>query len=154
MSAAFLPLLGKATSQNHGFSSSIVNISSISGQLKISQHHMPYNASKAAAIQLTEMFAVHCADAGTKVRVNSIAPGVFPSGMTTDGVDGDQKSRIDASGYREEKGVSVQTSLQRVETSLRNVANKTFSLNRSQLADLERKKIWPSLYLVAQPTSI
>lgn len=107
MSAAFLPLLSKATAKNYGFSSSIVNISSISGQLKVSQHHFPYNASKAAAIQLTEMFAVHCSEAGTKVRVNSIAPGVFPSGMTTDGVDDDQKSRIDASGYREKKGVSL-----------------------------------------------
>jgi NAD(P)-dependent dehydrogenase (short-subunit alcohol dehydrogenase family) len=107
MSAAFLPLLGKATSKNYGFSSSIVNISSISGQLKISQHHMPYNASKAAAIKLTEMWAVHCAEAGTKVRVNTVAPGVFPSAMTTDGADEDQKSRIDADGYREEKGVGL-----------------------------------------------
>lgn len=106
MSAAFLPLLSKSTSINQGFSSAIVNISSISGMLKISQHHLPYNASKAAAISLTEMLAVHCSEAGTKVRVNSIAPGVFPSGMTTDGTDDDQKSRIDASGYREEKGVS------------------------------------------------
>lgn len=30
---------------------------------------------------------------------------IFPSVMTTDDAGSDQKSRIDASGYREEKGI-------------------------------------------------
>lgn len=77
MAAAFLPLLGKATAKNYGFSASVVNITSISGITKTAQNHMPYNASKAAAIQLTDMLALNCADAGTKVRVNSIAPGTL-----------------------------------------------------------------------------
>lgn len=154
MSAAFLPLLGKATEKNHGFSSSIVNISSISGQLKVSQHHMPYNASKAAAIQLTEMFAVHCAEAGTKVRVNSIAPGVFPSGMTTDGVDEDQKSSIDASGYREKKGVSLSFILL-FERSLHSltISVAVVSIRRFPLVDLEKKKIWQLLFSVVPQTN-
>ena len=104
MAATFLPLLAAATKNNYGFSGTVVNISSISGITNTTQHHIPYNVSKSAAIQLTYMLAQEYSKAGVKVRVNSIAPGVFPSGMTSE-VDDDQKSKIDADGYRDEKGI-------------------------------------------------
>lgn len=79
---AFLPLLQKGSEMDQGWSSTVINISSISGILKISQHHFAYNTSKAAAIHLTKMLAQEVTSSGLKIRVNNIAPGVFPSEMT------------------------------------------------------------------------
>ena len=81
MTTAFLPMLQKATEHHHGYSGTVINISSISGIVQASQHHFGYNASKAAAIQLTKMLASEVAENGLKIRINSIAPGVFPSEM-------------------------------------------------------------------------
>ncbi|KAJ7340662.1 hypothetical protein DFH08DRAFT_704318 [Mycena albidolilacea] len=95
MTTAFLPLLQRATEQHYGYSGTVINITSISGLLRISQGgQFPYNASKGAFIHLNKMLAVEVANAGLKVRVNGIAPGVFPSEMTTEGSGGDQKSSI------------------------------------------------------------
>ncbi|KAJ3480674.1 hypothetical protein NLG97_g8017 [Lecanicillium saksenae] len=80
--AAFLPLLQKSTQKHTGWSGAVINITSISGLIKTAQHHFAYNASKAAAEHLTRMMAAEIAEAGLKIRVNSIAPGVFPSEMT------------------------------------------------------------------------
>jgi NAD(P)-dependent dehydrogenase (short-subunit alcohol dehydrogenase family) len=102
MSTAFLPLLAAATEHNEGYSGTIINISSISGLVKTTQHHPSYNASKAATLHLTRMLANECADNGIKVRVNSIAPGVFPSQMTTGGEKGaNMKSHIPREKYEE-----------------------------------------------------
>lgn len=95
MGTAFLPLLAKGTEQTHGWSSTIVNISSISGHVRISQDHFSYNASKGATIHVNKMLATEIAKNGIKVRVNSIAPGVFPSEMTTqESRDDNQKSEM------------------------------------------------------------
>jgi len=95
MTTAFLPLLQKATEAQHGWSSTVVNISSISGHIRISQDHFSYNASKGATIHLNKMLATEIAKNGIKVRVNSIAPGVFPSEMTTsESRDDNQKSEM------------------------------------------------------------
>jgi len=99
MTTAFLPLLQKATEQEHGYSSTVINISSISGIVQSSQHHFGYNASKAAAIHLTKMLASEVAGNGLKVRINSIAPGVFPSEMTAGESGEDQKSHIEKEKY-------------------------------------------------------
>lgn len=100
MTMAFLPLLQKASELHHGYSATVINISSISGIVQSSQHHFGYNASKAAAIHLTKMLASEIANSELKVRVNSIAPGVFPSEMTTGGESGeDQKSQIEKDKY-------------------------------------------------------
>jgi len=96
---AFLPLLQKATEVHHGYSGTVINISSISGIVQSSQNHFGYNSSKAAAIQLTKMLASECAENGVKVRINSIAPGVFPSEMTAEESGEDQKSHIEKEKY-------------------------------------------------------
>ncbi|KFY28319.1 hypothetical protein V491_00531 [Pseudogymnoascus sp. VKM F-3775] len=99
MTAAFLPLLEKSSEVHHGYSGTVINISSISGMVQSSQHHFGYNASKAAAIQLTKLLASEVANNGLKVKINSIAPGIFPSEMTAGGSGEDQKSHIDKEKY-------------------------------------------------------
>jgi NAD(P)-dependent dehydrogenase (short-subunit alcohol dehydrogenase family) len=94
MTTAFLPLLQKSTETRHGWSSSVVNITSISGAVRISQGHFAYNSSKGAQIHLNKLLASEIAKAGLKIRVNSIAPGVFPSEMTTQESDENQKSQM------------------------------------------------------------
>ncbi|CAL3965360.1 unnamed protein product [Diplocarpon coronariae] len=93
-----VPQLFFMTSQ-HGYSSTVINISSISGIVQASQHHFGYNASKAAAIHLTKLLASEIAENGLKIRVNSIAPGVFPSEMTAGESGTDQKSHIEKEKY-------------------------------------------------------
>lgn len=100
MTTGFLPLLQAAHKHNDNFSGTVINISSISGIVKTSQHHFAYNASKAAAIHLTSMLANEVAQNGLRIRINSIAPGVFPSEMTTGGESDDaQKSHIPREKY-------------------------------------------------------
>lgn len=95
MSMAFLPLVAKSTEVNKGYSGTIVNISSISGHIRISQGHFAYNSSKGATIHLNKMLAAEIAKSGVKVRVNSLAPGVFPSEMTAqESRDDNQKSYL------------------------------------------------------------
>ncbi|KAJ5359571.1 uncharacterized protein N7496_011984 [Penicillium cataractarum] len=95
VTTAFLPLLSKSTEDTSGWSSTVINISSISGIIKESQHHFVYNASKAAAIHLTKMLAHEIASSGVKIRVNNIAPGVFPSEMTAKESGDKQKSSLE-----------------------------------------------------------
>lgn len=77
-SMAFLPQLAKGGNKTPGYSSSVINVSSISGQMRGTSAGQPaYAASKAAATHISRMLATTFKD--TKVRVNTIAPGVFPS---------------------------------------------------------------------------
>jgi NAD(P)-dependent dehydrogenase (short-subunit alcohol dehydrogenase family) len=101
MTTAFLPLLQKSSELHKGWSGTVINISSISGRVKSAQSHFSYNASKAAAIHLTRMLAAEIAENGHKIRVNTIAPGVFPSEMTADESDEFQKSHLDKEKYAE-----------------------------------------------------
>ena len=101
MTTAFLPLLQKGSEQEYGWSSTVINTTSISGIVKVSQHHFAYNASKAAAIHLTKMLAHEVMSSNLKIRVNNIAPGVFPSEMTTEGSDDKQKSAIPKEKYEQ-----------------------------------------------------
>lgn len=94
MSMAFLPLLAKGTSQTPGYSSCVVNVSSISGAMKGSSGgQFAYASSKAAFTHLSRMLATTFKD--VKVRVNTIAPGVFPSEMTAGSSGEDNKSQLD-----------------------------------------------------------
>ena len=99
MTLAFLPLLEKATEQQKGYTGCVINITSISGIVLKSQAHFSYNASKAAANQVTKLLASEISNSGVKVRVNAIAPGVFPSEMTTGESKENQKSEIPAEKY-------------------------------------------------------
>lgn len=101
MTTAFLPLLQRGSEVEHGWSSTVLNTTSISGIVKVSQHHFAYNASKAAAIHLTKMLAQEVSSSKLRVRVNNIAPGVFPSEMTAGESDGMQKSHLPVKKYRE-----------------------------------------------------
>jgi NAD(P)-dependent dehydrogenase (short-subunit alcohol dehydrogenase family) len=60
-----------------------------------------YNSSKGAAVHLNRMLASEIAKAGMKIRINSIAPGVFPSEMTT----GDSKDNQKSEMPKEHKGM-------------------------------------------------
>ncbi|GAA6007190.1 hypothetical protein JCM11491_003037 [Sporobolomyces phaffii] len=101
MSMAFLPLLEKFTKGGdpkgkaiyEDYRTGIINITSISGLIKKAQNHFAYNASKAAANHLQRMLAT---EVGAKfgIRINSIAPGVFPSEMTGNGSDDNNKTRL------------------------------------------------------------
>ncbi len=78
MSMTFLPLLAKGGNVTLGYSSQVINVSSISGYMKGSSGgQFAYASSKAAATHLSRMLATTFV--GTKVRVNTIAPGIFPS---------------------------------------------------------------------------
>ncbi|QDS68405.1 hypothetical protein FKW77_010772 [Venturia effusa] len=79
-SMAFLPQLAKGGNKTPGYSSSVINVSSISGQMRGTSGGQPaYAASKAAATHISRMLATTFKD--TKVRVNTIAPGVFPRSL-------------------------------------------------------------------------
>jgi len=112
VSAAFLPLLVKANKSDpmhknsKDFSANIVNISSISGITKTTQGgQFAYNSSKAATIQLNRLLATEFSRENVCVRVNSIAPGYYPSEMTTSESDENNKSHMSQEGWRKEKMV-------------------------------------------------
>ncbi|KAI9734973.1 MAG: hypothetical protein M1834_002055 [Cirrosporium novae-zelandiae] len=89
---AFLPLL-QAGSDSHGcLSASVIVISSMSGIMRESQGHFSYNAAKGATIQLSRLMSKEFEKA--RVRVNSIAPGYFPSEMTMGESDEGNKTHL------------------------------------------------------------
>ncbi|KAK1224250.1 hypothetical protein PQX77_012872 [Marasmius sp. AFHP31] len=91
ISLAFLPLLSKGGANTPGYSSQIVNMTSTTAATKGTSNGRPvYAASKAAAMHLSRMLATTFKD--VKVRVNVIAPGIFPSEMTVDGSDEDNNT--------------------------------------------------------------
>lgn len=84
---AFLPLLQAAPKTQR---SSVIVISSMSGMMRHSQAHFSYNAAKAATAHLSNMMSKEFAKTG--VRVNSIAPGYFPSEMTMK--ESDERNKV------------------------------------------------------------
>jgi len=64
----------------------------MSGLMRHSQAHFSYNAAKAATAHLARMMSKEFAR--TRVRVNSIAPGYFPSEMTMKESDGRNKASM------------------------------------------------------------
>jgi len=90
---AFLPLLqASIKSGDHHLSPSVIVISSMSGIMRDSQNHFAYNAAKGATVHLAKLMSYEFKEAG--VRVNSIAPGYFPSEMTAKESGGDNKSEL------------------------------------------------------------
>jgi len=86
---SFLPLLQRAPPEQ---TSNVIVISSMSGIMRHSQAHFSYNAAKAATAHLSKMMSKEFAKTG--VRVNSIAPGYFPSEMTMKESDDRNKAHM------------------------------------------------------------
>ncbi|KAI0008786.1 NAD(P)-binding protein [Xylariaceae sp. FL0662B] len=92
---AFLPLLQAAIEPKgplEPYSSSVITISSMSGIMRHAQGHFSYNTAKGATVHLTKLMSAEFQKAG--IRVNSIAPGYFPSEMTAKSSDERQKSHV------------------------------------------------------------
>ncbi|KAF9820635.1 hypothetical protein IEO21_01338 [Rhodonia placenta] len=82
LTTAFLGLLATGSADVPGYTSSVINITSISGFNKIAQCQVAYNTTKSAANHLTKMFATELALKKIPVRVCAVAPGVYESEMT------------------------------------------------------------------------
>lgn len=89
LTRALLPALRAATGDR-----SIVNLSSIAGQLGALQTGMHYAASKGALLALTRSFARHLA--AERIRVNAVTPGPVTSAIT-DQLTGDGRNALEAS---------------------------------------------------------
>ena len=89
---AFLPLLQASTKHRGHFGASVIVISSMSGLMRDAQGHFSYNAAKGATVHLAKLMSSEFGSTG--VRVNSIAPGYFPSEMTAKESDEKQKSHM------------------------------------------------------------
>ncbi|KXJ90163.1 hypothetical protein Micbo1qcDRAFT_184225 [Microdochium bolleyi] len=101
VTAAFLPLLVKASSGPNKKPGNVINNTSVSGQLRVSQNaQFPYGASKAAASHLTRQLANDFQHENIRVRVNAIALGMFPSEMTTQSSDENNESQYDVEQFR------------------------------------------------------
>ncbi|KAK2864993.1 hypothetical protein FQN49_004015 [Arthroderma sp. PD_2] len=109
LTARLIPALDKGRRQVPGHSSSVINISSISGTMKThSSGQYAYAASKAAFTHLSQQlaFTLH----PLRIRVNCIEPGLFPSEMTAGGSDEDQKSKLEGAGQKFPAGRTGQES--------------------------------------------
>ncbi|EJC97899.1 short-chain dehydrogenase [Fomitiporia mediterranea MF3/22] len=82
VTTAFLGLLSKGSEDSKHWQSSVVNITSISGVMRLAQNHFAYNSGKAASSHLTRILATEFALKGVPVRVNAVAPGVYATEMT------------------------------------------------------------------------
>ena len=78
----------------------------MSGIMRDAQGHFSYNASKGATIHLSTLMSGEFQKTG--VRVNSIAPGYFPSEMTTNESDENQKSYMPDEKVQEKGHVPAQ----------------------------------------------
>ncbi|KAG6850346.1 hypothetical protein H0H93_014619 [Arthromyces matolae] len=104
VTTAFLGLLDKGSKDVSGYSSVVINITSISGVIKVAQDHSGdspkpasqfcYNSSKAAGSHLTKMLSTEFALKNIDVRVNAIAPGVYASEMTFDEIKPEDVDKI------------------------------------------------------------
>ncbi|KAK5127647.1 hypothetical protein LTR85_006988 [Meristemomyces frigidus] len=92
---AFLPLLQAAIEPKGPmprFGPSVITTSSMSGMMRHAQGHFAYNAAKGATVHLTKLMSSEFQKVG--IRVNSVAPGYFPSEMTAKSSDDNQKSEL------------------------------------------------------------
>ncbi|TGO45570.1 hypothetical protein BOTNAR_0656g00050 [Botryotinia narcissicola] len=102
----FLPLLQAAHNVHGLMSSSVIVISIMSGIMRHAQGHFSYNAAKGATVHLSKLMSYEFKEIG--VRVNSIAPGYFPSEMTTGESDETQKSYLDEEKVQQKGHVPMQ----------------------------------------------
>lgn len=74
--------------------------------MRHAQGHFAYNAAKGATVHLTKLMSAEFQKA--KIRVNSIAPGYFPSEMTAKESDDKQKSHMPDEKIQEKGHVPMQ----------------------------------------------
>jgi len=89
LSKFLLPLLTKAGDKQDP--SRIINITSVAGTLTCSMDAYAYGPSKAALNHLTKILANELAE--KNITVNAIAPGVFPSKMTSHATATEEKKK-------------------------------------------------------------
>jgi NAD(P)-dependent dehydrogenase (short-subunit alcohol dehydrogenase family) len=89
---ALLPLLQAGTESHGHLSASVIVISSMSGIMRDAQGHFSYNAAKGGTVHLTKLMSAEFQK--IRIRVNSIAPGYFPSEMTAKESDDQNKSEV------------------------------------------------------------
>lgn len=107
VTTAFLPLLARGSDPKHpGYQSCVINISSINGLIRTSLNHFASGAAKAATIHVTKMLAAEIARMKLHIRVNSIAPGVFPSEITAGKPSVNGKSTLDEESWPAVKAIS------------------------------------------------
>ncbi|KAH6974484.1 hypothetical protein BKA56DRAFT_645576 [Ilyonectria sp. MPI-CAGE-AT-0026] len=97
VTAAFLPLLAKSVSSPTGKLGSVINTTSNSGQLRI----------KAASVQMTRQLAFDFSHQKIKIRVNGIAPGWYPSEMTTGGSNDNNESTAQEDAAFQQEMISM-----------------------------------------------
>jgi len=85
---------------------SIIVISSMSGIMRQAQGHFSYNAAKGGTVHLAKLMSGEFTKAS--IRVNSIAPGYFPSEMTAKESGDNQKSQLPDEKIQEKGHVPMQ----------------------------------------------
>lgn len=116
---AFLPMLQaaiKPKGPHERFSSSVITTSSMSGIMRHAQGHFSYNTAKGATIHLTKMMSAEFQKTG--IRVNSIAPGYFPSEMTAKESNDRQKSHVPDETIQEKGHVPLERAGREVEMGM------------------------------------
>ncbi|KAF5334074.1 hypothetical protein D9758_017572 [Tetrapyrgos nigripes] len=83
----FLSLLERGTRTREGETSSVIIISSVGGTIKVTSGLIAYPVSKAGVNHLTGMLATQFALQKIPIRVNCIAPGIFPSELARELAD-------------------------------------------------------------------
>ncbi|OAL48575.1 short chain dehydrogenase/reductase [Pyrenochaeta sp. DS3sAY3a] len=103
---ALLPLLQAGSAAHGHLTASVIVISSMSGIMRDSQGHFSYNAAKGATVHLAKLMSGEFQK--LRIRVNSIAPGYFPSEMTAKESDEKQKSELPDEKIQEKGHVPMQ----------------------------------------------
>ncbi|KAL0576049.1 hypothetical protein V5O48_005930 [Marasmius crinis-equi] len=94
VTTAFLGLLENGSKDVPTWTSNVVNITSISGVIKVAQDHFCYNSSKGGATHLSKLLSTEFHLKKIPVRVNAVAPGVYSSEMTVDKITPDLVDKI------------------------------------------------------------
>jgi NAD(P)-dependent dehydrogenase (short-subunit alcohol dehydrogenase family) len=95
----FLPLLNAGNKQkNVPQDSQILITSSIAGFSRALAHGFAYSTSKAAVTHLVKMLSTCFAQLGYHIRVNALAPGLYPSEMTDGQVSKFEKYQTGSEG--------------------------------------------------------
>ncbi|KAI0191745.1 hypothetical protein EV127DRAFT_60208 [Xylaria flabelliformis] len=116
---AFLPLLQagmRPKGELEPYSASVITTSSMSGIMRHAQGHFSYNTAKGATVHLTKLMSAEFQKAG--IRVNSIAPGYFPSEMTAKESDDRQKSHVPEEKIQEKGHVPLERPGREVEMGM------------------------------------